>query len=273
MKPITFSPIFDGDRPVDLTPLRPDYLAGMTIREIERLELRKGSETVAVGDLFKVSGNDCENIIFEDSNSSYERIGNGMKNGSIQVYGDAGALIGCHMSGGVITTTGNVGDFCANSMRGGSIRIGGNCGDYLGSGLPGSKFGMNEGCVIVKGDAGIRLGDRMRRGLIVVCGDVEVGACSAMIAGTVILLGKTGENLGVQMRRGSIICADHPALPDDRFYGQVYSSNGYLALMQRFLHDIGEPLKLPKTIQQPGYRYMGDLSYGGTGEIFVLDVH
>ncbi len=272
MKPLTFSPTTEITRPVDLTPLRPDNLVGMKISEIERIKLREGSDVVFVGDLFAVSGDDPEDIVFDAAHSTFERIGNGMRFGSIQIVGNAGALMGCHMSGGAITITGDAGDFCANSMRGGLIRIRGSCGDFLASGLPGSKFAMNNGCVIVNGNAGIRLADRMRRGLIVVHGNAGEGACSSMIAGTVMLLGGVGANLGVHMKRGSIICSESSELPNDRFVGQPFAGDGYLALIQRYLNEIGESLNLNEKLRMPRYRFIGDLSHGGMGEVIRYGV-
>ena len=267
MKPLTFTPTAEITKPVDLTALRPDNLTGMKIKDIERIKIRNGSASELVGDLFAVSGDNPRDIVFDGARSSLECIGSGMKYGSIQIMGDAGALTGCHMSGGVITITGDAGNFCANSMRGGLIRIRGSCGDYLASGLPGSKFAMNNGCVIVNGNAGKRLADRMRRGLIIVHGDVGPGACSAMIAGTVMLLGNSGDNLGVHMKRGSIICSESCDLPDDRFLGQPFEGKGFLALIQRYLEEIGEPLNLCEKLGSPRYRFIGDLSHGGMGEV------
>ncbi len=272
MKPLTFSPTIEITRPVDLTPLRPDNLSGMKISEIERIEIQNGSDAVSVGDLFLVSGDNSEQIVFDATRSTFERIGNGMRYGSIQILGDAGALTGFHMLGGVITITGDAGDFCANSMRGGLIRIRGNCGDYLACGLPGSKFAMNEGCVIVYGNAGKRLADRMRRGLIVVHGNAGEGACSSMIAGTVMLLGGVGSNLGVQMKRGSIICTENSDLPNDRFIGRQFEGNGYLPLIQRYLNEIGESLDLYDKLGNPRYRFIGDVSHGGMGEVIRYGV-
>ncbi len=267
MKPLTFSPTIEITRPVDLTPLRPDNLIGMKIGEIARIKLRKGSDSVFVGDLFAVSGDNPEDIVFDAARFTFERIGNGMRFGSIEIVGNAGALTGCHMSGGAITITGDAGDFCANSMRGGLIRIHGSCGDYLASGLPGSKFAMNNGCVIVNGNAGARLADRMRRGLIVVHGNAGEEACSSMIAGTVMLLGGVGNNLGVHMKRGSIICSESSDLPNDRFVGQPFAGDGFLALVQRYLDEIDEPLDLHEKLGHPHDRFIGDLSHGGMGEV------
>ena len=210
LKPLTFTRKLPVTKPIDLSILRPDSLVGKEIKEIERLRLGNYRQSLAVGDIFKVSGDDSRHIEFEDSVSAFERIGYGMTEGSIVVFGDAGAFTGALMRGGEIHIFGSAGDFSASSMSGGLVRIEGSAGNYLGAGAPGSKFGMKDGCIVVNGDAGIRLGQRMRRGLIVAGGSVESGACAGMIAGTVIVLGKPNGQLGVHMRRGSIICTESP---------------------------------------------------------------
>ena len=231
MNPLTFTRKLPVTKPVDLSILRPDALAGKKIKEIERLRLGNDRKSLAVGDIFKVSGDDSTHIEFEESVSAFEKIGYGMTEGSIVVFGDAGAFTGAFMRGGEIYISGSAGDFSASSMSGGLVRIDGNAGNYLGAGAPGSKFGMKDGCIVVNGDAGIRLGERMRRGLIVVDGSVETGTCAGMVAGTVIVLGKPNGQLGVHMRRGSIICTESPQFPPGTFFRQSLNSQGIVPLI------------------------------------------
>ncbi len=271
MSPLRFTPVAEATRPVDLSPLTPENLTNLTVSQIERLEVFHGSEVVVVGDLFRVSGNDPEQIEIEDASSAFEHIGDDMRQGTIRVEGDAGAFVGCNMSGGSIAVAGCAGDFCANSMRGGLIQIDGDCGDYLGGGLPGSKLGMNEGCVIVRGNVGIRMADHMRRGLIIVFGDVGPGACSAMIAGTAVLLGRTGEHLGVHMKRGSIFCARPPSFSSNRFFRQSIATAQTVSLIQRNLDELGINSGILERLRQPKNRYVGDLSFGGQGEIVTFE--
>ena len=58
MKPLTFTRILPMTKPVDLSILRPDALAGKKIKEIERLRLGNDRQSLAVGDIFKISGNE-----------------------------------------------------------------------------------------------------------------------------------------------------------------------------------------------------------------------
>ena len=63
---------------------------------------------------------------------------------------------------------------------------------------------MRGGVVVVRGDAGARAGDRVRRGLIIVEGKTGIHAGSRMIAGTLVVRGRTGSLPGYLMSRGSI---------------------------------------------------------------------
>ena len=72
---------------------------------------------------------------------------------------------------------------------GGIDRDAGDVGDRLGGPLAGEVEGMNGGMVVVRGDAGERAGDRMRRGMLIVEGDAGEAAGSRMLAGTLIVRG------------------------------------------------------------------------------------
>ena len=233
------------------------------------MRLGNDRQSLAVGDIFKISGNDSRHIEFKDSVSAFERIGYGMTEGSIVVFGDAGAFTGALMRGGEIYISGSVGDFSASSMSGGLVRIESSAGNYLGAGAPGSKFGMKDGCIVVNGDAGIRLGQRMRRGLIVVGGSVETGTCAGMVAGTVIVLGKPNGQLGVHMRRGSILCTESPQFPPGTFFRQNLKSHAIVPLIERRLHASDIHLNLAVRLSQPKSRFVGDLNFGGMGEVLV----
>ena len=269
LKPLTFTRKLPVTKPVDLSILRPDALAGKRIKEIELLRLGNDRQSLAVGDIFKISGNDSAHIKIEDSVSAFERIGYGMTEGSIVVCGDAGAFTGALMSGGEIYISGSTGDFSASSMCGGLLRIDGSAGNYLGAGAPGSKFGMKDGCIVVNRDAGIRLGEHMRRGLIVAGGNVETGACAGMVAGTVIVLGKPNGQLGVHMRRGSILCTESPQFLPGTFFRQNLKSHGIVPLIEHRLQALDIHLHLTEKLGQPKSRFVGDLNFGGMGEVLV----
>jgi len=60
--------------------------------------------------------------------------------------------------------------FAGSAMSGGRLEIGGDAGDFLTAPLEGEMEGMTGGLLIVRGNAGERAGDRLRRGTIVIEG-------------------------------------------------------------------------------------------------------
>ena len=64
---------------------------------------------------------------------------------------------------------------------------------------------MSGGVLHVRGDAGERAGDRLRRGLILIEGRAGAYAGSRMIAGTLAIGGEAGELPGYLMGRGTIL--------------------------------------------------------------------
>ncbi len=270
MKPLTFSLIDSPEHTVNVQQLNPTHLQNKPLREIHEISLQLGNRKVQIADLFDISGQDHSRIVIENSNSKLNRLGEGMTEGTLDIVGDAGAFVGREMIGGTIRVTGSVGPFLGYSMRGGLVQVNGNAGDFVGAGKPGSKHGMINGHIIVSGNAGNRLGNRMRRGLISVHGDVGVGAGAEMIAGTILLLGKSAELPGLQMRRGTIICANHPVLQTESFYQQNFHSFGLLKLIQEQFDQTTLKINLLDFLSQPKFRYVGDLCFGGMGEILTF---
>jgi formylmethanofuran dehydrogenase subunit C len=154
-------------------------------------------------------------------------------------------------------------------MTGGSIHIQGKAGDFLAGALPGEQRGMSGGDIIVHGDAGDRVGDRMRRGTILVEGDVGSYCASRMVAGTIAVWGKAGENTGFAMSRGTLLLRQAPERMLPTFNDCGEHDLGFLRLMlrawstlpSRFARLPGEGTRVR--------RYVGDLANGGKGEILV----
>ena len=55
-------------------------------------------------------------------------------------------------------------------MRAGAITVSGDAGAFVGSARAGHTQGMTGGAIVVRGNAGDRAGDRMRRGLLMIEG-------------------------------------------------------------------------------------------------------
>jgi len=141
-------------------------------------------------------------------------------------------------------------------------------GDRRTGSLPGDPAGMAEGTVLVGGDAGDRVGDRMRRGLIAVHGRIGDYAASRMIGGTIVALRGCGADPGYAMRRGTLYLA---ALPDHVL--STFADNGahelpWLRLLARQLAAQEPSVTLPAI--RVG-RWTGCASVGGKGEILVAD--
>ncbi|MGA8716938.1 MAG: formylmethanofuran dehydrogenase subunit C, partial [Solirubrobacteraceae bacterium] len=149
--------------------------------------LRCGGETVAVGDLFEVSGagSEEEALVLAGDLRGFDWIGARMSSGEIEVRGDVGTWAGAEMSGGV-------------------LRILGDAGARLGSAYPGARAGMTGGEIVVTGDAGEEAAAGMRRGLVAVGGRTGNGAGLRMLAGTMISLGGIGDEAGLGNKRGSL---------------------------------------------------------------------
>jgi formylmethanofuran dehydrogenase subunit C len=168
--------------------LVPERLRGLNASAVAGLELRCGGATVAVGDLFEVSGagTEAQALVLAGDLHRFDWIGAGMSSGELEVHGDVGAWAGAEMSGGV-------------------LRIFGDAGARLGAAYPGARVGMTGGEIVVSGDAGEEAGAGMRRGLVAVGGHTGAGAGLRMLAGTVIALGGIGEEAGLGNKRGSLV--------------------------------------------------------------------
>jgi formylmethanofuran dehydrogenase subunit C len=140
---------------VDCSQLTSDKLAGMSPKKILGITLNN----IKVIDLFEVSGDNFEEIIFKNSTSQLDFIGHKMSRGSIVIEGDCGDFLGANMHGGNIVCHGNTGDRLGNQMRRGLILIDGDAGDYCGS-------RMVAGTIGVHGKVGKYAGFGMKRGTI-----------------------------------------------------------------------------------------------------------
>ncbi len=87
----------------------------------------------------------------------------------------------------------------------------------------GEMQGMSGGVLVLRGSAGLRSGDRLRRGTIVIEGDTGDCPGSRMIAGTLVILGRCGAHPGYLMKRGTIALAKPPVL------GATFTDSGLFA--------------------------------------------
>lgn len=265
MRPLTFTLRAEPPERLDLSPLTPQRLAGLSHAAIEAIRVGRSKRALAVGDLFRVTGSDPEQIIFEGGSDRFDRIGSDMAGGSIRVAGHAGAQAGRLMRAGSLLVEGNAGPHAGSAMRGGRIEILGDTGDSVGGPLAGEMAGMAGGVLIVRGRAGATAGDRMRRGLIAIlqgCGDY---AGSRMIAGTLVVAGGIGQMPGYLMRRGSIVLDRRPRLVSPSFVECGTPQTAFHGLLDRYLS--GEGIVAGRFLGDVVGRYGGDSAVLGKGEI------
>ena len=264
--------------PVEADCITPDRFVGLSQDKVAALPVLCGRRWLALGELFTVTedsaaapnrGYGIPQIVIEGDLSHVKRIGQGMSQGSITIYGNVGMHLGTQMSGGEIIVHGNVGAWAGAQMTGGMIRLCGNAGPMLGGAYPGEVRGMSGGTILVQGDAGARAGERMRRGLIAVQGDAGEFAGARMIAGSLFVCGRLGARAGAGMKRGSIVALGGLSarlLPTFRYACRYHPT--FLPLCLRQLQEWG----LPVTSQQVEglyRRYTGDITTVGKGEILV----
>ena len=266
MNPVVLTLRGRPDQRLDLAPLVPHRLAGMTAAEIERIELQTTRRRVLLGDVFHLRMGDAAQIRIEASCDNLDRIGHQMTGGEIVVDGDAGAWVGRLMTAGRLTIRGSAGPWAASGMSGGTFEIFGSVGDRLGGPGPGEVAGMRGGVVLVRGLAGERAGDRIRRGTIVVEGDAGAYAGSRMIAGTLVVVGRAGRLPGYLMRRGTIVLGKEAAELSPTFIDCGVHDLIAARLIAGFIG--GYSARAERLFRRPLRRFAGDMATLGRGEIF-----
>lgn len=265
MTAMTFTLIANPPERLDLSPLTPEKLAGLRRGDIEKIRLGTSKRASMVADLFRISGDDAENIVFEGGSERLDLVAAGLTGGSVRVAGDVGARVGRNMRGGHVLVEGGAGPHAGSGMRGGRLEIMGDAGDRLGGPLAGELAGMNGGMLIVRGRAGAFAGDRMRRGLTAVLGGSGDHAGSRMIAGSLVIAGGTGAMPGYLMRRGSIFLDRAPENLSPSFVECGAPESAFAALFDRYLVMEGI-LGLPLLGKAPR-KYSGDNAVLGMGEV------
>ncbi|MBA8881397.1 formylmethanofuran dehydrogenase subunit C [Phyllobacterium myrsinacearum] len=265
MKALTFTLISQPKERLDLSGLTPAALAGLSDIQVARLRIGTRRSPVAVGDVFKITGKDVSNIVFEGGSARFDKIGAGLSAGSMRVTGDVGCQAGRRMSGGSLCIEGSAGDHAGSCIINGRMEIKGNAGDYLGGPLAGEQIGTEGGILIVRGKAGDYAGDRLRRGTIAIlkgCGDY---AGYRMIAGTIVVCGRTGAIPGYLMKRGSLLFDRRPENLSPTFLPCGEPEIAFSTLFDRFLID--EKIMDRALLGSKPGKYGGDNAVSGKGEI------
>lgn len=250
---------------LDLKALTPTGLAGLSRAEIEALPIGTTRTGVALGAVFAVAGSDPSTIALE-GDARLDNVGHGLAGGSIHVDGHVGAYLGRGMKSGSITVTGSAtGPHAGAQMTGGTIRIDGDAAEATAGAVPGAMHGMAGGLMTIGGNAGRYLGDRMRRGVIVVLGSVGEAAASRMVGGTIVA-GAFGARAGVGMKRGTLIGGSVEDLEPTFVPSGTYDA-AFLAILAKYLQ--GEWADAADLVPARAARYRGDMAALGKGEILV----
>jgi formylmethanofuran dehydrogenase subunit C len=110
------------------------------------------------------------------------------------------------------------------------------------------------------------LGERMRRGLVVLSGDAGDYAGGRMVAGTILFKRGVGRGVGHGLRRGSLIFLEEPKDILPTFGDCGVLEFDYLRLLERSFRAAGKAIKLGDRAR----RLMGDMSVLGKGEMLIL---
>jgi formylmethanofuran dehydrogenase subunit C len=258
---------------VDASPLLPHALAALSVKDIEALPLMRGNRSVPTGDLFSVAKHtqDAAQAVLHivGNAAKLDHLGAAMQGGLLIVEGDAGDFAGRDMRNGNLHIHGSTGLYTASSARNGTITIDSNAGDWLGAPLPGGTFGLRGATVIVRGNAGARAGERMRRGLICIDGNAGDFCASRMVAGTICVAGKVGERPGFGLLHGSLLLAQMPEHMLPSFGDCGEHEFGFLKLLAPELAK--HRAKFAKVIEKSARarRFAGDLAVDGRGELLL----
>jgi formylmethanofuran dehydrogenase subunit C len=209
----------------------------------------EGVGSVALGDLFEVTGRVGGRIRFSGDLSKANRLGAGLSEGVVVVEGEIGDEVGMGMSAG-------------------SIEVHGPAGDRAGGAAPEARRGMTGGELVIRGAVGSEAGTRMRRGLLVIGGNAGSHTGTGTIAGTIVVFGDAGSSPGLWSKRGSIVALGSVAVPSTYRYACTYRPAVLPLLLGRLRTRFGLPVQ-DRHLSGQYRRYSGDLADLGKGEILA----
>ncbi|WP_430913567.1 formylmethanofuran dehydrogenase subunit C [Methylobacterium sp. sgz302541] len=249
---------------LDLSAVTPRSLSRLSESEAAKLPIGTTRRGLVLGDCFDIALDGSDSLLIQGGHERLDRVGAGLSEGTLRVEGDVGQRLGEGMAGGSLTVAGSAGPFAGTGATGGLITIEGDAGEQAGGAVYAAKAGLDGATLVIEGTAGPRLGDRMRRGLIVVnrAGDL---AGTRMIAGTIAAL-EVGDHPGFGMRRGTLLVGRHGAMAPT-FVATGSHDLVYLRLLARSL----KALSPAHADLAAGTltRYSGDLGTLAKGEIWA----
>ena len=252
LKEVILKPKYTFNVPVECKHISPDVFAGKNLEEIGKLPILEGNRRKVLGELFKVEGETGKtptetHIIVEGDVAKLRRIGEAMTDGKITVKGNVGHYAGFGMKGGVITIQGNAGLWLGGKMKGGTIEVFGDAGDCIGGSLRGEKpgKGMKKGTILIHGNVGAEIGRGMSGGAILVDGNCGPLPGVDMTGGSIGIKGNCEGKPGARMTGGRVVILGK--IPD--------------ILPSFYIDEIREsPIKVgPTKLPGPLYVFTGDV--------------
>ena len=242
---------------------------GLSVEQIlhQPLPLLGCRHPITIGDCFAAEFVGDDRVKLVGDFGRFHGLGYRWDGGELVIEGHVGRSVGRSMSGGSITVVGDAEAGAGEQMRGGRLNIGGNAGDDIGRPLPGRRSGMSGGRIVVAGDAGNCAGYRMRRGTIVILGDCGIQVGCNQVAGTIAIGGRVAGNVAPAMRRGTVILSQPMELSTVRFTRPESCRLGIARLIADDLR--ADAAAIAALLLKPIVRSLGDLSNGGTGEIWM----
>ncbi len=270
MRTLSFTLKIATAQRIDVSPLTPKHLAGLSLAKIEAMTLVVGNRRLRVEEIFEITGDNAHHLIFRGANAKLDYVGKDLDRGQIQVQDVCGAYVGMGMTAGRISVHGDTDAFAACEMKGGLLRIEGNSGDFLAAARLGNRIGMAGGTVIVTGNTGARTGDHMRRGTVLIEGSAGSYLGSRMLAGTIAVLGKTGEYPGYGMKRGTLWLWQTPDKLSATFNDCGLHTLGFLRLLLASYRGFETRFATLTKAADRVHRYCGDMANLGRGEILIV---
>lgn len=267
MAPLTLTLKTAPPERLDLSDILPETLRGLGHDRIRALPIGTTRTGVTVGDVFDVTGEAGDDLVFEGGSNRFDNVGRSLKAGGIRVAGDVGAYCGRGMKGGRIVVEGSLtGPYGATMMTGGTILVEGDAADATAGSVPGAMHGMAGGLLVIGGSAGDYLGDRMRRGVVAVRGATGRAAGARMVGGTIVAA-SLGARAGRSMKRGTLIAGACEGM-EPTFVSAGDYDHVFLAILRKWL--LAEAsAKVADLVPARARRWRGDMAGLGKGEIIV----
>ena len=142
MSPLTFSLKITPTFKLNCGKLTPNNLTGLSLDQIAKTKLGTSRNSPQASDYFDISGDNTSHIVFKNTNSQLDFIGQAISSGQITVCGDAGDRLGDKMRRGLILVEGDVGDYAGSRMIAGTLVILGKTSAYTG-------FAMKRGTILL----------------------------------------------------------------------------------------------------------------------------